>query len=340
MIRKEKDLHPLVFAEHFYMPDESISRLRTFAEVKWADSTKEEDLVESTRQAEVIVAEYAPITRRIICASSRLRGIIAHGVGFDHIDICAASDKGIPVTNCRGANSEAVAELAVCMMLALIRNLHQCNRYVRSRQWDSTDSGKLPTWTRGRDLYKKTLGIVGLGAVGKKVARICGKGFDMKILATDPFVTKEEALQIGAELVDLETLLRCSDIVTLHAPLSMETTRLIDKNEIDLMKNSAYLINTSRGQVMSESALVKALNNGGIAGAGLDVFQREPIPNDNPLLEIDNLILTPHVASETWEALNAVADTVVEEAKRIIKGEIPKNIVNRAQLEAKGYLKH
>jgi lactate dehydrogenase-like 2-hydroxyacid dehydrogenase len=261
-------------------------------------------------------------------------------VGFDHIDICAASDKGIPVTNCRGANSEAVAELAVCMMLALIRNLHQCNRYVRSRQWDSTDSGKLPTWTRGRDLYKKTLGIVGLGAVGKKVARICGKGFDMKILATDPFVTKEEALQIGAELVDLETLLRCSDIVTLHAPLSMETTRLIDKNEIDLMKNSAYLINTSRGQVMSESALVKALNNGGIAGAGLDVFQREPIPNDNPLLEIDNLILTPHVASETWEALNAVADTVVEEAKRIIKGEIPKNIVNRAQLEAKGYLKH
>ena len=325
----------ILFADHCYMSKQSMSKLENLARVRWAVSDREKDLVEETSEAEVIVSEYARITRRIIDSAPNLKGIIAYGAGFNHIDVDAASDSQIFVTNCRGANSEAVAELAISLMLALLRNLNKCDQYVRNRKWDIAESGKMPVWTKGRELCGKTLGIVGIGEIGRRIARICGKGFDMKILATDPFVTKEQALQFGAELVDLETLLKSSDVVTVHVPLGAKTKSLIGAKEIALMKESAIIVNTSRGSVVDESALADALGKGKIAGAGLDVFQQEPIPLNSPLLELDGTCLTPHVGGVTYEALDAVSDVVAEEATRIMRGEIPRNLINRSKLVIK-----
>ncbi len=306
--------------------------------MKWAVSDREEALAKEVTQANVIVAEYAPITRKVI-NSAPLRMIIAYGVGYNHIDVDAASEKGVFVTNFRGSNSEAVAELTVCMMLALLRNLRECDQHIRNKRWKNVESGKLPDWMIGTELYGKTLGIVGIGEIGKRVARICGKGFSMRILATDPFVTREQAQEIGAELIDLESLLRSSDIVTVHVPLSAETRCLIGAKEIGLMKKSACLINTSRGFVADEAALIQALKERKIAAAGLDVFQKEPISTDNPLLGLDNTVLSPHIAGSTRESFEAYERILLEEVTRVARGELPKNLVNRSQLAARGHLR-
>jgi D-3-phosphoglycerate dehydrogenase len=316
-----------------------MSKLESVAKVKWGSSGEEAVLAAEARDAKIIVSDYLPITSRIMNAAPNLKGLISYGVGFNQIDVNAASERGIFVVNLRGSNSEAVAELTVSMMLALLRNLVKSDQYVRSNKWDTTESAKYPDWTLGKELYEKTVGIVGIGEVGKRVARICAKGFNMHVLAFDPFVTKEQASQLGAELVDLKTLLKLSDIVTVHVPLSAETKGLMGDKEIGLMKKSAYLINTSRGPVLDESALRDALREGRIAGAGLDVFEKEPIPMNSSLLKLGNTVLTPHIASSTREAREAMNNMVVEDAIRIIRGEVPKNLVNRSQLVAKGYLK-
>jgi D-3-phosphoglycerate dehydrogenase len=225
------------------------------------------------------------------------------------------------------------------MMVALLRNLCKSDQYVRGKKWDTTEAAKYPDWTLGNELYEKTLGIVGIGEVGRRVASICGKGFNMRLLAFDPFITKEKALEFGAELVDLRTLLKLSDIVTVHVPLCAETKGLIGAKEIGLMKKSAYLINTSRGAVIDEKALTDALKEGRIAGAGLDVFEKEPISKNSLLIELGNTVLTPHVASSTREAREAMKDMVVDEAERIVRGDLPRNLVNKPQLVAKGYLR-
>ena len=339
--KKNGILPTIFFAERCDMLNSPshISKLESIAQVKWASSDEEAAILAEVRDATIIISDYVPITSRIMDSAPNLRGIISYGVGFNQIDVNAASERGIFVVNLRGSNAESVAELAVSMMVALLRSLLKSDQYVRNKKWDTTESGKYPDWTLGSELYKKTLGIVGIGEVGKRVARICSKGFNMRLLASDPFTTKEKALELGAELVDLNTLLKLSDIVTVHVPLSAETKGLIGAREISLMKKSACIINTSRGPVLDEAALMNALKEGKIAGAGLDVFEKEPIPTNSPLMELDNTVLTPHVASSTREAREAMKDMVVEEATRIAQGELPKNLVNRSQLVAKGHLR-
>lgn len=342
MISKQSDSRsPVIFfTEHTIIFDSPshLSRLKSLAQIRTASSSEKNVLSKEVREATVIVSDYVPITAEIMESAPHLKGIISFGVGFNQIDVEAAAERGIFVANLRGSNSEAVAEHAVSLMLSALRNLPKCEQYLRNGKWVSTESAEYPGWTTGKELYGKTLGLVGIGEIGRRVARICARGFNMRVLATDPYVTKDQASQLGAELVDLATLLRSSDVVSVHVPLSKETKGLIGAKEIAMIKKTAYIVNTSRGPIVDEPSLIQALKEKRIAAAGLDVFEKEPIPKDSPLIQLENIVLTPHIAGFTQEAVNAMNDMVVDEATRIVRGEIPKNLVNRPQLVARGHL--
>jgi len=327
-------------ADRFYMSEKALSLLRNVSEVVWADCKNEDDLIQkvSETKPKVIISEYFKITGRVMDASPNLKGIVVWGVGYDHVDIEAASERGIYVANTRGSNAESVAEHVFGLILCLSRKIHQLDHFIRAGKWTIKEESGIPPELVAQDLYGKTIGIIGLGAIGSRVARIA-QGFCMRILAYDPYISLERAKEIGAELVDLEKLLKESDFVTIHVPLTEETKGLIGTRELNMMKKTAYIINTSRGPVVDENALIKALEEGKIAGAGLDVFAKEPISLDNPLLKFDNVIVTPHCAGNSKEALEATSLMVSEEVIRILNDQIPKNLVNKWQLMKKGYLK-
>jgi phosphoglycerate dehydrogenase-like enzyme len=222
-------------------------------------------------------------------------------------------------------------------MLALSRRIPQADAFVRNGGWTSREEEGLPVELTAHNLNSKTLGIVGLGAIGCQVARIA-HSMGMSVLAYDRYVNAETAKERGAELVDLERLLRESDFITLHVTLTDETRRMIGARELDMIKCAAYLINTSRGAVIDETALVRTLKQKKIAGAGLDVFEREPLNADNALLKLDNVILTPHCAGNSKEALETTSWVVSEGITRMLCGQTPKNLVNRYQLMKRGYL--
>jgi len=335
----EKEPPVILCADNFFMTEEAMALLEKAGKVVWADCKSENDLIQKVRETKpkVIISEYFKVTGPVMDASPNLKGIVVWGVGYDHIDVKAASERGIYVANTRGSNAESVAEHVFGLILCLSRKIHRLDDFVRAGKWATREESGMPPELVAQDLYRKTIGIIGLGAIGSRVARIA-RGFNMRILAYDPYIPSEKAREIGAELVDLEKLLRESDFVTLHVTLTEETRGMISTKELNLMKPTAYLINASRGPVVDEDALIKALEEKKIAGAGLDVFTEEPISLDNPLLKFDNVIVTPHCAGNSKEALKATALMVSEEVIRILNDQVPKNLVNRSQLMKKGYL--
>lgn len=323
----------IVFADRFFMTPSAMKLLEAVGEVVLAP---ERNLVAKVQGASAIIAEYNQITTNVMdAAKGTLKGIVSYGVGYDHIDVGAATERGIYVANCKGSNAEAVAEFAVALMLDISRGTHIGDRIIRDGKWLSDQSGELPPNLRGRELAHRTLGLVGMGEIGRRVARIA-KGFEMRILAFDPYLSTETVRQRGAEPVDLPTLVSQADYVSIHAPLTEETKDLIGEGEIALMKPTAYLVNTARGAVVDEKALLAALERKKIAAAALDVFSVEPLPVRSGLLKLDNVVLTPHIGGLTEESLAAVSLVSAEEAARIARGEIPVNLVNRTQLAAKG----
>lgn len=339
-VSKGEELPAIICADRFYMTDEAMRNFENIGKVIWADCKNEDELIETVRNAnaKVIISEYFKITGRVMDASQLLKGVVVWGIGYDHVDVEAASERGIYVANTRGSNAESVAEHVFAVMLDLSRKLLRTDAFVREGGWVSREEAGLPHELRAHDLYGKTLGIVGFGAIGSRVARIA-RGFNMRVLAYDPYVSVEAAKEKGAELVDLEKLLRESDFVTLHVVLTEETKRIINTRELAFMKPTAYLINASRGPVIDEEALISTLKKKKIAGAGLDVFTKEPIDLGNPLLKFDNVVVTPHCAGNSKEALKATSLMVSQEALRILGDEIPKNLVNRSQLFERGYLR-
>lgn len=326
----------IVLADRFVMTPSAMQLLESVGTVIWAPEKTEKGLMAKVQGACVIVAEYNSITERVIDATKgTLKGIVAYGVGYNHIDVRAATKRGIYVANCKGSNAEAVAELTFLQMLNLSRRVHLGDRLVRDARWRSDQSAKLPAALRGKELAGKTLGLVGMGEVGRRVARIA-KGFEMKINVFDPYVSQEAIMQAGAEPVDLQTLMKRSDYISIHAPLSEVTKGLVDHKAIALMKPEAYLINTARGAVLEEKALISALRKRKIAGAALDVFSMEPLPKNSPFLRLDNVILTPHIGALTEEATEGMAKATAEECARIVRGEVPRNLVNRNELAAQG----
>jgi D-3-phosphoglycerate dehydrogenase len=322
----------VVLADRLFMTPSAMKILESDTEVIWAPNNDEEFLLK-VRDAAVIVAEYHRITDHVMDAAVKsLRGIVAYGVGYDHIDVQAATGRGLYVANCRGANSEAVAELAVTLMLGVSRGTHIGDRFVRDGLWERNKS---LSDMKGRELAGKALGLVGMGEIGRRVVRIC-KGFDMRIIVFDPYLSRDQIRQAGAEPADLTTVMKEADYVSIHAPLTSETRGLIGETEFALMKPSAYLINTARGAIIVEKALIDALRNRRIAGAGLDVFPAEPLSASSPLVSLDNVILSPHIGGLTEEAIAEMSRVTAEESVRIAQGRVPINLINRNDLAAKG----
>ncbi|HUG14554.1 MAG TPA: phosphoglycerate dehydrogenase [Thermomicrobiales bacterium] len=255
----------------------------------------QEQLCELVAEAEGIITGLEWISKRVIESAPKLKVVSAAGVGYDHIDARAATAHGVAVGICAGVNNHSVSELALGMMISLSRHTGVYDRSIREGSW-------LPYggFLAGRELFGKTVGIVGLGRVGHSTA-LLARAFGMRVLATDIAWDITFAAEHGISYVPLERLLRESDFVTLHCPLTSATRDLIDERTLEMMKPSAFLINTARGPIVKESALVNALSSKRIAGAGLDVFRVEPHP-DNPYVEFPNVVLTPHIGGATAEA--------------------------------------
>lgn len=258
----------------------------------------------------------------LIARCPQLLAISTIGAGFDVVDVDACTAAGILVLNQTGLNKEAVAEHALGMMLSLSKKIVQTNHALRH-------GGKLERFNHlGNDLYGKTVGIVGLGEIGTRMARICARAFDMRVLACDPLLTAKQIEERGARGVDLNELLAQSDYVTLHCPRTPETLGMFGAAQFAAMKRSAYFINTARGGVHDETALYEALTAGQLAGAGLDVFVTEPPPASHPLLSLGNVVVSPHIAGITDEAMRAMAQGAAEQWLGLFRGERPTRLVN------------
>jgi glyoxylate reductase len=256
-------------------------------------------------------------------AAPKLKIVCQLAVGFDNIDVPEATKRGIYVTNTPEVLTDTTADFAWTLLMALARRVVEADKYVRTGQWKV---GWHPNMMTGRDVYGTTIGIVGAGRIGYAVAKRA-KGFDMKILFYD-VIPRPEIEELGAKKVDLDTLLKESDFVTIHVPLMKETHHLINEQRLRLMKKTAYLVNNSRGPVVDEKALFKALKEGWIAGAGLDVFEQEPTPVDNPLLMLDNVVVAPHVSSASLETRSRMAEMVAENMVAFFQGKQPPNLIN------------
>ena len=263
---------------------------------------------------------YQPVTRAVLEAATRLKGVIKYGVGVDAIDIPAASERGIPVVNIPEYAERSVAEGAFALMMVLARKLPPLLEQMGREGW----AWPKPSWM-GSDIAGQTVGIIGLGRIGKSFAQIAGAGFQARVLAYDPYVSREGMNRLGVMKIDrLGDLLRQADFVSIHAVLNDETRHLLGKNELAQMKESAFLINVSRGAIVDEHALLSALQDGRIAGAGLDVFGLEPLDRtEHPLAalyDMPNVILTPHLAFYTRQAMERLEMEVLERCRELLEG--------------------
>jgi D-3-phosphoglycerate dehydrogenase len=284
------------------------------------EGISEECLESEVADADLLLMCYTPITARVIAAASRLRGIVKYGVGIDAIDIEAARRRRIPVVNIPEYAEETVAEAAFSLMIALARKLAPIHCEMRTAGW----AWPVSQWL-GHDLCAKTLGLVGLGRIGRNLARMAGAGFRMRLLGFDPYVSEETMSCIGVQKCSrLSDLLSSADFVSLHAVLTPETSHIIGRKEFEQMKPSAVLINVSRGALVDETALIDALVSQRIAGAGLDVFSQEPLSSPGhpfqQLLTQPDVLLTPHLAFYTHEAMERLEKETLERCNEILDG--------------------
>ena len=277
-----------------------------------------EELIERAANADIVMLANLPFRKEVIENCPKLKMISVAFTGVDHVDMAVCREKGITVCNAAGYSTNAVAELVYGLAISVIRNIVPCDNATRT---EKTKNGLV-----GTELFNKKFGIVGTGAIGLKVAEIA-KAFGCEVLAYSRS-QKSEAIEKGVKYVELDTLLRESDIVSLHVPLNESTKNLIDEKKIALLKSSAILINTARGPVVDNTALAKALNEGKIAGAGIDVFETEPpIASIHSLVHAKNTVLTPHVAFATNEALYIRAQIVFDNIDKWLQGT-PQNLMN------------
>ncbi|WP_270334338.1 hydroxyacid dehydrogenase [Ligilactobacillus acidipiscis] len=269
------------------------------------------------KKADAIILRGAKLDSSFIDKLSNTKIIAKHGVGYENIDVDFASKRGIWVTNTPLANAESVAETTIALMLDLSKNiynnslnLHRGDFYYKRNH-------------QGTELYKKTFGIIGFGKIGQEVAKKL-QGFGMNIL----FYNTSEKKSHYATSVSREDLIKNSDFISLHIPMTLKNEKLFGKAEFELMKNTAFLINTSRGKVIDERALVKALKNGQIGGAALDVFSKEPLSLESPLMKLDNVLLTPHIGANSNEAMDRMALHAATEVDRVLTGQFPNWPVN------------
>jgi D-3-phosphoglycerate dehydrogenase len=296
--------------------------LRKGSDVQVASNPSDETVIREGQEAEVLVVRITKVGAGLINALPKLRAIGRNGVGVDNVDVDAATRKGVAVINVPGANSRSVAEHVLAVLLTLAKRLFTCDQYIRDGRY--TERDKL----RGRELYETTLGVVGLGQIGRLVATMASNGLGMKVIAYDPIVAPA-AFPAGVERkASLPELLSEADAVTVHVPLMAQTRDLFNKTTFAQMKPGSVFINAARGGIANEPDLRDALVSGHLSGAAVDVFCSEPPPMDNPLLSAPNVILTPHMAGVTTEAVIRTAITLANDCVRAANGEKPRNCVN------------
>ena len=307
---------------------EGIERLKKERglEVTEAINLEEKELIETIAQYHaLIVRSETKVTKEVIDVASHLRVIARAGTGLDNIDVEAATKRGIIVMNAPEGNTISAAEHTISMMLALSRNIPQAYLSLKEKRWDRKRF-------MGTEVYGKILGIVGLGRIGSEVAKRA-QGLEMRVIAYDPFVSSEKAEERGITLFELEELLPQVDYLTVHTPLTSHTKGMIGEREIGLMKKGARIINCARGGIIEEDALYKALKQGKIAGAALDVFEKGK-PFDSPLLELDSIVFTPHLGASTEEAQKRVAIVIASQVMDALKGGEVRNVVSLSTLSS------
>lgn len=317
-----------------------IEKLEKVAKVKIASGAQEEVLAKEARDVDAIIVRIpANITRNVLKNAKKLKVIARFGVGYDNIDVAAATENGIPVTYTPGANTLAVAEYAVALIFSLAKQIITADKALRKHNWEMRHK------YAGIELADKALGIIGLGRIGTEVARLSGT-LGMRVLYWSQPREDQKESELGIQYTPLtnedvnkglrvpEELLKKSDIVSIHVPLTEQTRGIIGKREIALMKDGAFLVNTARGGIVDEEALYNALRNGKLAGAGLDVFEKEP-PYGSSLLDLENVIATPHVAALAKDTLKRMSVIVAEDTLRVLNKERPTYILNPRVLEDK-----
>ena len=283
---------------------------------------REDDVIAAIDGMHGVVASTEPYTRRVIESSQTLRVLSRTGVGYDAIDLDAATDRSVAVCTTVGSNDRTVADWAVLAMLALSRKLPAAMEGISDGRW---------VRPVGLDFWGKTIGIIGLGAIGKHVTRRV-RAFECEVLAYDVVTDDAFAAEFGVRYVDVDELVEQSDFVTVHTLLVPATRGMINEQRLRRMKPTAYVVNTSRGPVIDERAMERALQERWIAGAALDVFEREPLPPGSVLRTLDNVILSPHVAGVTFESTRRSVTMACENLRRVLAGEKPLSIVNREVL--------
>ena len=292
----------------------------------WTDYAppSKETIKEHIKDADAILTMLSDkIDAEIINAAPKLKIIAQLAVGYDNIDLEAAKKRGIYVTNTPDALTDASADFSFALLMAITRRVVEADKYVRAGNWKVAWH---PSMMLGAPLRGTTLGIIGAGRIGQAMAKR-GRGFDMKILYFNRSAKPEFEKECGAKRVDLDTLLKESDFVSLHVPLNDQTRGLINAEKLELMKKTAYLISNARGPVIEEKALYEALKKHKIAGAALDVFCQEPTPANNPLLELDNIVVAPHISSANTTTRTKMSVMNAEDIIAVLTGKEPNNIV-------------
>jgi D-3-phosphoglycerate dehydrogenase len=325
-IMKDED-KPIVFLVHtIHLPDlERIAneKLRDLAVVKTTQNETGRELGQVLRDASAVIIDVdVNISRDVIEEMKKCRIIVTASVGFDHIDLKAATDRGIYVSSVPGYCAEEVADQTIGLILAVTRKLMILNKSTRAGRWDDWEAAEPVFRLRGR-----TLGIVGLGRIGTAVA-LRAKAHGLEVITYDPYIPIGRDASLGVKSTDFDSLLRESDIISMHVPLTDETRHMIGSREFGIMKKGVFIINTARGAVIDTKALVDALNSGKVAGAGLDVFETEPPNPDDPLLRMGTVLVTPHTGFLSVESQLDRQSMAVDEVRRVLRHERPRSTVN------------
>jgi D-3-phosphoglycerate dehydrogenase len=273
----------------------------------------------------ILVVEADFVQREVFEKAPKLKFLGVCRADVVHVDVAAATECGVPVVNTPARNAVAVAELTLGLMLALLRKIPAAHNMVSSGKWvDPTDAY---FHMRGSELWRKTVGIIGFGAIGQQVAKRLG-AFDSTVLAYDPYVGLERIRELGANKVDLDELMQRSDIITVHCTTTPETVGLISAHRLSLMKPTAFFVNAASAYVVDEDALIQVLKERRIAGAAFDVYKNWPVKADDPILKLENVVLTPHIGGATDESVLRHSQMMAADIEKFLRGERPKNLVN------------
>jgi len=303
--------------------DEAIKMLKEKHEVVFSELDPKGLLNEIEKYDALVIRSRTKVTKEVIKKGKNLKVIGRAGVGVDNIDVPEATKRKIPVVNAPGGATVSVAELTFAHMLSLARNLSKSDKTMKNGEWEKKT-------LKGTELCDKTLGLIGSGRIGTEVGKMA-IAFGMKVIVYDPYLSKETAEEQGFELADLDSLLKNSDFISIHTPLTDETKKMIDEKEFKKMKNTAFIVNCARGGIIDENALYNSLKEGKIRGAALDVYENEP-PKNSPLLTLDNIVFTPHIGASTKEAQIRAGTITAEQVLKVLKNEKPDFCVNREVL--------